>query len=282
MTSSNPKSILITGVSTGFGRATALHFARKGWRVFGTVRKEADRQALLDEKAGDLTPILCDIVDEAQVKALGLTVRAQTTTLDALVNNAGSAFPAPVELTPPDVLRQQFDLNVIAQVAVTQAVMPLIKAARGTIINVSSVGGRMTTPMLGPYSASKFALEALSDALRVELAPFGVKVVVIEPGGSPTAIWETSARRAQAMFEERGLDIGPYRKLIDDAAKGAQTNARAGFPAQLFADTVEKIVSSSKPRARYPIPPVIGWVILLRRWMPDEWWDAMLRRRLGW
>jgi NAD(P)-dependent dehydrogenase (short-subunit alcohol dehydrogenase family) len=282
MTSPTAKSILITGISSGFGRATALHFARKGWRVFGTVRKEADRQGLLDQKAGDLTPLLCDIVEEAQVNGLGRAVKAQTPTLDALVNNAGSAFPAPIELTPPDVLRQQFDLNVIAQVAVTQAVMPLLKAARGTIVNVSSVGGRMTTPLLGAYSASKFALEAISDALRVELAPFGVKVAVIEPGSSPTAIWETSSKRAVDMLKERGIVLGPYQRLIDDALAGATTRAQVGFSPQLFADTVEKILSSRNPRARYPIPPSIGWLILARRFIPDEWWDAMMRRRLKW
>ena len=279
------KSILITGCSTGFGRATALHFAKLGWKVFGTVRKETDRESLLREikEGGNSAEIfLCDIVREAEVQELGRAVAAKTERLDALVNNAGSAFAAPMESIPPDILRAQFDLNVVAQVAVTQAVMPLLKAAKGTIINVSSVGGRMTSPMLGPYSASKHALEAISDALRIELAPFGVKVVVIEPGGSPTAIWGTSLKRALAMFQERHIDLSPYQKLVDVTVAGAEVRSRVGFPPELFAETVEKILKSRKPAARYPIPGEIAWVIRLRRFMPDWAWDAMVRRRVGW
>ena len=276
------KSILITGCSTGFGRVTALHFAKLGWKVFATVRREADRESLLDEKAGDVVPLLCDIVREEQVQELGRAVAAQTATLDALVNNAGSVFASPIELIPPDLLREQFELNVIAHVAVTQTVMPLLKAARGTIINVSSISGRVTSPLLGPYSASKHALEAISDAMRIELAPFGVKVVVVEPGSSPTTIWQTSMKRAFGMLKERNIDTRPYAKLIDLIAKGAEARSRSGFPPQLFADTVEKILSSPRPAIRYPIPGSVAWAIRARRFMPDWVWDAMVRRRLGW
>jgi NAD(P)-dependent dehydrogenase (short-subunit alcohol dehydrogenase family) len=276
------KSILITGCSTGFGRVTAFHFAKLGWQVFGTVRKEADRESLLKETGNSGEILLCDIVHQEQVQELGRAVAARCDRLDALVNNAGSAFPAPMELIPPDVLREQFDLNVIAQVAVTQAVMSLLKAARGTIINVSSVGGRMTSPMLGPYSASKHALEAISDALRIELAPFGVKVAVIEPGGSPTAIWMTSLKRALDMLRERNIDLSPYQKLVDVMVAGAEVRSRAGFPPELFAVTVEKILESQNPAARYPIPGEIAWVIRLRRFMPDRVWDGLVRRRVGW
>lgn len=276
-----PKTMLITGCSTGFGRVTAVHFARQGWQVFGTVRKQADAESLAAE-AATITPLLCDITQADQVAALGRAVAAAAPMLDVLVNNAGTAFAAPVELIPPDVLRAQMDLNVIAQVAVTQAVMPLLKAAKGLIINVSSVGGRMTSPLLGPYSASKFALEALSDALRIELAPFGVRVAVIEPGSSPTAIWETSMTRAFAILKERNLDTAPYQALIDRTARGAQSRASAGFPPQLFADTVEKIVNSPRPGARYPIPGNVAWLIRVRRLLPDSLWDRIVRRRSGW
>jgi len=276
------QSLLITGCSTGFGRVTALHFARKGWRVFATVRKESDRESLLNEKAGDIAPILCDVAREDQVRELGRAVAAQTPALDALVNNAGSAFASPMELIPPDVLREQFELNVIAQVAVAQAVMPLLKAARGTIINVSSISGRVTSPLLGPYSASKFALEAISDAMRVELAPLGVKVVIVEPGSSPTAIWQTSMTRALSMLKARGLDIGPYAPLVKVMVAGAEERSKAGFPPQLFADTAEKILRSPKPAARYPIPGRVAWVIRARRFMPDGLWDWMVRRAMGW
>ncbi len=285
--SSEPKTILITGCSTGFGRVAVMHFAKLGWRVFATVRKEADRESLLKEareqaSKGAVTAFLCDIVNESQVQELGRAMAAQTPTLNALVNNAGSAFAAPMELIPPDVLRQQFDLNVIAHVAVTQAVMPLLKAAKGTIINVSSVGGRITSPLLGAYTASKFALEAISDTLRLELAPFGVKVVVIEPGSSPTAIWETSRKRALDMLAGRGIDTSAYAPLIERVEKTAVQRANVGFPPQLFADTVEKSLASPNPQTRYPIPASIGWAIRFRRFAPDWLWDGMVRWRMKW
>jgi NAD(P)-dependent dehydrogenase (short-subunit alcohol dehydrogenase family) len=278
----NPKTLLITGCSSGFGRLTALHMARKGWRVFATVRKESDRQSLLAESAGKVDVLLCDIVDEAQVAALGRAVAAATPTLDALVNNAGTAMPSPLELLPPADLRAQFDLNVVAQLAVTQAVLPLLKAAKGTIINVSSISGRVTSPVTGPYSASKFALEALSDALRVELAPFGVRVVVIEPGSSPTAIWETSIRGAKARIAERQVDSGPYGPLIERVEKYARRRGANGFPPQLFADTVERILNSRNPRSRYPIPRQAAMLITVRKLLPDWLWDRIVRANLKW
>ncbi len=290
MPTSQPKSILITGCSTGFGRITALHLATRGWRVFATVRKEADRESLLREwaqlqgpkAAGELAVLLCDITKEADVVELGRAVAAKTSTLDALVNNAGTAYASPLELIPISELRKQFEINVFAQLAVTQTVLPLIKAAKGTILNVSSISGRMTNPISGPYSASKFALEALSDALRVELAHFGVRVVVIEPGSSPTAIWQTGKERAFGAMAEHGLDAGVYQPLIDAALKYVARAEAQGFPPQLFAATVESILKSPHPRARYPIPARVGWLILLRRLAPDWAWDRLLRRILRW
>lgn len=275
------KTILITGCSTGFGRVTAVHFAKLGWQVFGTVRKQEDADSLKAEPGG-ITPILCDITDQAQVDALGQAMRAATPTLNALVNNVGTAFAAPIELIPPDVLLEQLKINVISHIAVLQAVMPLIRTAKGTIINVSSVGGRLTSPLLGPYSASKFALEALSDALRIEMAPFGVKVVIIEPGSSPTAIWQTSLTRALQILKDRNLDVTPYQKLMDRTVKSAQARAKAGFPPQLFADTVEKALTTSKPLPRYAIPGAVSRLIFMRRFLPDRVWDNIVRRNADW
>lgn len=270
-----------------------MHLAQRGWRVFATVRKESDRESLLKEwgelrelrglkEIGELAVLLCDITDEKQVAELGRAVTADTSTLDALVNNAGTAYASPLELIPISELRKQFEINVLAQLAVTQSVLPLIKAAKGTILNVSSISGRMTNPITGPYSASKFALEALSDALRVELAPFGVKVVVIEPGSSPTTIWQTGKERALGALAEHGLDASAYQPLIDGAMKYIARVEATGFPPQLFADTVERILNTRHPRARYPIPAYLGWLILLRRLTPDWAWDRLVRRTLRW
>lgn len=277
------KTIVITGCSSGFGRVTALHLAARGWRVFGTVRKEADQADLLAEAATrgckeNLTPILCDITDAQQVKTLAETVAQFTPQLDALLNNAGTAYASPLELLPLDDLRAQLELSVVAQVAVTQALLPLLKVHRGTIIFVSSVSGRIASPMLAAYSAGKFAIEAISDALRLEMDPFGIHVVLIEPGSSPTSIWTTSMQRSLSRLETHRN--GPYARLLGTYEKMAQTSSRSGFPQQLFADTVEKILNNPHPRARYPLPASAVRDIFLRRILPDQLWDGMLRRVL--
>jgi len=183
-------------------------------------------------------------------------------------------------LLPIADFRAQMELNVTAHLAVTQAFLPMLKAARGTIINVSSVGGRIATPITGAYAASKFALEGLSDTLRVELAHFGVRVVVIEPASSPTNIWNTSLERSLWLTQQRE---GDYARLIDLSEKVARVSSSKGFPAQLFANTVVRILKSSHPRARYPIPALdAGLAILLRRLLPDALWDRLLRRILKW
>lgn len=282
-----PKTILITGCSSGFGRITTLHLAQHGWRVFATVRKEADAASLLVEAMAhnaqaNVTPLLCDVTNDVQVAELGNAVAAATPTLDALLNNAGTAFPAPLELLPLETLRRQLNLNVVAQLGVTQAVLPLLKAARGVIINVSSQGGRVVFPITGAYHMSKFALEAMSDALRLELAPFGVRVVVIQPGSSPTAIWETGRKHGEATLGNLE-NVGAYQPLVNAIMERAfKSQARDGFPPQLFADTVQKILASPNPAARYGLPARAARMMTLRALLPDKVWDGFVRRMLKW
>ena len=282
---SQQKTIVITGSSSGFGRVTALHMAKRGWQVFATVRKEADQESLLSEAATmhckeQLTLFICDITSSEDVAALARTVKASTSRLDALLNNAGTTYAAPMELLAPSDLRAQLEINVIAHVAVTQAFLPLLKAARGTIINVSSVAGRIATPALGAYAASKFALEAISDAWRIELAPFGVQVVVIEPDSYATSIWKTSKDKALArMAQHRG---GPYERLFTTVEKFSDRAATHGHPPQEFADTVEKILTSRRPHTRYVLPRTDIWSILLHQLLPDRLWDRLVRRMLKW
>ncbi len=276
------RTVLITGCSTGFGRAAALTLARRGWRVFATVRTEADRQSLLAEASGEpLEAELCDVTQADQVAALARRLAVRAPRLKALINNAGTAYPGPVELMPLADLRAQLEINTVAPIAMTQAVLPLIKAGRGTIVNVSSQGGRVSFPINGAYCASKFALEALSDALRLEVAPFGVKVVVVEPGGSPTAIWQTGRERGLRTIAEGG-GPGDYQKLIDSIDAFYARSNRRGFPPQRFADLVVRIIESPRPRARYVIPARVGWTIGLRYLLPDSAWDWMIRRLIGW
>jgi NAD(P)-dependent dehydrogenase (short-subunit alcohol dehydrogenase family) len=285
--SPSSKTIVITGCSSGFGRATARHLARQGWRVFATVRKHGDREGLLAEAAAQeaaerLTPVICDITQAEDVRNLARIVAAETPQLNALLNNAGTAYPGPLELLPLDDLRAQFELNVIAQMGVTQALLPLLKAGRGTIINVSSIGGRIASVINGPYCASKFAFEALSDTLRLEVAPFGVRVVVIEPGASPTSIWETGRKRGLAGLARREGGAGDYAPLVAAVEKFYARSAARGFPPERFAETVAEILGSLHPRTRYTIPRRVTWVIHLRRLAPDWLWDWGVRRALKW
>jgi NAD(P)-dependent dehydrogenase (short-subunit alcohol dehydrogenase family) len=200
--------------------------------------------------------------------------------LDALLNNAGTAFPGPLELQPLADLRRQLEINVVAQVAVTQAFLSLLKAARGMILNVSSMGGRVAYPVTGAYHASKFALEALSDSLRMELRPFGVRVVVIEPGGSATAIWGTGEKNAGAIQADPGVEA--YRPLIERGLRLARASARRGFPPERFAELVARILDDPRPRARYALGRNAQVVLLVRRFLPDWAWDAIMRRVFRW
>ena len=274
------KSIVITGCSSGFGRVTALHLARKGWRVLATVRKASDQQNLLDEWQsergnGELIPIVCDLLKDEQVTDLRRVVANVTPRLDALLNNAGTVFPGPLETLPLRDLRAQLEINTVAHIAVTQALLPLLKAARGMILNVSSMGGRVAFPITGPYHASKFALEALSDALRIELAPFGVRVVVLEPGGSYTSIWGKGETQGQVVDDSPS---NAYRGLLESYMQISRRTAEGGFPPQRFAELVERVLATPHPRARYPLGRWVGSVITLRRLLPDWVWDAWVRR----
>lgn len=188
--------MLITGAGRGIGRATALRLAAAGWDVHAGVRQEADGEALAAAApSGRITPVLLDVTDTAQVAALPAALPER---LDAVVNNAGIVVGGPVETIPPDEVRRQLEVNVVAPVAVTQAVLPMIRAAGGRIVFVSSVGGRVSSPVTGVYAASKYAIEALADALRMELRPWGIHVSLIEPGAIDTDMWRTAMDVADA------------------------------------------------------------------------------------
>ena len=299
------KTAVITGCSSGFGRCTALELARHGWLVFATVRKEDDRASLLQEVEaqhcqGTIIPLLCDITSTKQVIALTnevQTILCQETLevspgqpftkvptvppLDALINNAGTVYGGPIEILPLDDLRAQLEVNVVAHVGVIQAFLPMLKATHGTIINVSSIAGRLATPVFGAYCASKFALEGLSEALRLELLPFGVRVVLIEPASSPTHIWKTSLQRAADNLGSH-LENGPYTRLLHVAVKFAERWSKQGFPPQLFAALVVKILASRRPSARYSVPGSATAILLLRRFLPDGLWDYLIRSMMDW
>jgi NAD(P)-dependent dehydrogenase (short-subunit alcohol dehydrogenase family) len=181
-------AVVITGTSTGIGRATAVRLAGMGFRVFAGVRKPADADELAQTPG--ITPLIIDVTDPAIVSAAAETVASQTGSagLRGLVNNAGITVPGPLEFLPLDDLRRQLEVNVIGPIAVTQAFLPLLRRGRGRIINIGSIGGKMSMPFLGAYHVSKFGMEALSDSLRQELRPWGIRVSLVEPGGVSTPL----------------------------------------------------------------------------------------------
>ncbi|HEV2125399.1 MAG TPA: SDR family NAD(P)-dependent oxidoreductase, partial [Chloroflexota bacterium] len=203
MARENRRSVVITGASTGIGHACALHLDALGFRVFAGVRREADGDSLRRQASDRLTPLILDVTDEATIEAASEHVHQAMgdAGVSGLVNNAGIAIGGPLELIQLDDLRRQLEVNVIGQVAVTQAFLPLLRHGRGRIVNMGSISGRVAGPFVGPYAASKFAMEALTDSLRLELRPWGVHVAIVEPGVIATPIWEKSLSTAQDMLE---------------------------------------------------------------------------------
>ena len=280
------RAVLVTGASTGIGRAVALRLDAAGWRVYAGVRRQEDARSLQDAASARFTPVLLDVNDDEQVREVADRIDRETGAagLAGLVNNAGIAVAGPLEFLPLAELRQQLDVNVLGQVAVLQAMMPALRRARGRILFVGSIAGRSALPFTGGYSASKFALEAIADSLRVELQPWGLDVVVIEPGAIATPIWETSSTRAERNMERMPpAAIEYYGRLIGAVRARARKSAENGLPAEVVARVVEKALTTRRPRSRY----LIGRDARARLWLerlPDRWRDAVVAavvRRIG-
>jgi NAD(P)-dependent dehydrogenase (short-subunit alcohol dehydrogenase family) len=193
--------VLVTGASTGIGRATVLALAKRGAQVYAGVRRSADADSLTREGGPNVRPLLLDVTVPDAIDAARDILSSSGAPLTGLVNNAGFALAGPLELVAPAELRRQFDVNFFGALALTQALLPQLRAARGRIVNVSSIGGKFAAPFVGAYAASKFALEAASDALRLELRPFGVAVILIEPGAVRTPIWQRGAAAGRALID---------------------------------------------------------------------------------
>ncbi|MEP5263470.1 MAG: SDR family NAD(P)-dependent oxidoreductase, partial [Nitratireductor sp.] len=229
------KSVVVTGVSTGIGHAAARVLADKGFHVFGSVRKEADAERLKKELGGKFTPLIFDVTDEAAVRRGAETVRAalKGETLAGLVNNAGIAVSGPLIEVDPDDFRKQMDVNVTGPFLVTQAFAPLLgadstlKGTPGRIVNISSVGGIRAMPFIGPYAASKFAIEGFSEALRRELMLFEIPVIVIGPGPVKTAIWDKAEEIDIARYSN-----SPYLPILEKFQKVFIQQGREGYPAE--------------------------------------------------
>lgn len=278
------KSVLITGASTGIGRASALRMDAEGWRVFATVRREEDAEELRRAGSQRLLPLLLDVTDPERIAATAARVAAEVGPggLAGLVNNAGIAVMAPLETLPLDDLRDQLEVNLVSQVAVTQAMLPSIRKGRGRIVFVSSIGGRMAMPFGAPYHASKYGIEAVTDCLRQELRPWKIEVVAIEPGSIDTPIWERGEQRADVAAEHAPpAQEKLYGKQIESFRDAVRRTAARGIPPARVADSIYQALTVRRPRTRYLVGADARGQALLARVLPDRVMDRIVGRAMG-
>ncbi|MFN2613100.1 MAG: SDR family oxidoreductase [Solirubrobacterales bacterium] len=272
---------LVTGASTGIGRATALALSGRGFEVFAGVRKEADGEAVEDAAAGDLTSLIIDVTKPASIARAEATVSrmAGARGLAALVNNAGIAVAGPLELLPLDDFRHSLEVNLTGHLAVTQAMLPLLREARGRIVNITSIGGRIAYPFAGPYHASKWGLEAVSDSLRGELQPWGIDVIVIEPGSIATDIWTRGLDQAAETRKKLGAEgkrlYGPALDALEQTMRDAD---EAGIPAERVAKTIAKALTATRPKTRYLIGRDARGALTAKRLLSDRRFDKLVTR----
>ncbi len=277
------RAILITGASTGIGLSCALRLDSLGCRVFATVRSAADADSLRARASERLTPLLMDVTEGRSIEQTREIIAAAVGDhgLSGLVNNAGVAVAGPLEFVPLDALRRQIEINVVGQVAVMQAMMPLLRQGRGRIVYVGSIGGRSAIPFYGPYCASKFALEAIADAQRVELRPWGMHVAIIEPGSIATPIWQKSLGKAEDSLRGYPLQAhelyGPAMAAMVDVS--LELGAR-GVPAERVADAVVHALTARRPRSRYVIGPDARLRLLLEA-LPTPLRDWLIGRAIS-
>lgn len=278
------RAVVITGASTGIGEACALRLDRHGWRVFAGVRKEADGERLKQQASDRLAPITIDVTDQATIKSAADVVAGELgeVGLAGLVNNAGITVPGPIEFLPIEELRRQLEVNTIGQIAVTQAFLALIRKGHGRIVNMGSIGGRMATPFIGAYCASKFAMEALTDSLRQELRPWNIGVSIVEPGSIATPIWEKGRAAADELEDQLPQAARElYGDAIDAMRRAVDKRAAAGIPPGEVAKAVEHALTAKRPKTRYLVGMDARLPAVLAKVVPDRTRDGLIARNLG-
>jgi NAD(P)-dependent dehydrogenase (short-subunit alcohol dehydrogenase family) len=275
------RTVLVTGTSSGIGRACALRLARAGLRVYAGVRRDDDAAQLRAASDG-ITPIRLDVTDSEQIAeaARVLAGAVGERGLDGLVDNAGIAVAGPLEFLPIEDLRHQLDVNVVGQVALTQALLPLLRQARGRIVLVGSIAGKSALPFVGAYSASKHALEAIADAWRVELAPWGIHVALIEPGAIATDIWRTSLAAAERTIARMPPAFHTLYGERLAAVRGAVGRAEAsGLDVATVARAIEHALTAARPKPRYVIG-LSARARLVLEMMPTRLRDRLIARQV--
>jgi NAD(P)-dependent dehydrogenase (short-subunit alcohol dehydrogenase family) len=276
------KTVLVTGASSGIGRATVRRLDGAGWKVFAGVRKEEDAAALRAEGSGRLEPLLLDVLDPDAIAAAAARVGAEPGGLDALVDNAGAAVAGPLEALPIEDFRRQVELNLTAQLAVTQAMLPAIRRARGRIVLISSLGGRVALPLTGAYHAAKFGLEGLGDSLRQELAPWGIKVVIVEPGSIDTPIWSRGEDDAERIFADAPARMRElYEATVERYRQVIRDTAERGIPPEKVAARIEGALEARRPRARYLVGLDAQVMARLKPLLPTPVFDRIIARAMS-
>jgi NAD(P)-dependent dehydrogenase (short-subunit alcohol dehydrogenase family) len=271
-------NVLITGASTGIGNATAQRMLAYGWEVFACARKDEDLERLGEQ---GFTPIKLDVTDADTIAAA--TEELDERGLRGVVNNAGIAVSGPIEFIPLDELRRQLEVNLVGQVAVTQAFMPNLREATGRIVNVSSIGGRIALPLVGPYAASKFGLEAVSDALRREMRPWGIHVSVVEPGAVVTPIWDkgrATANEVEAAMGDRARAL--YGRLAQRIRAETEKIPERGVEPDEVAKAIEHALTAPRPKLRYVVGRDAKTRLKVKALIGDRRFDALVARTLDW
>ena len=280
----NSGGIFITGASSGIGEACALDLDKRGYHVFAGVRREIDAESLCQRASERLQPVMVDIADRAQVGAAAETVRQALgqEPLVGLINNAGISVGGPLEFTPIDRLRHQLEINVISQVAVTQLFIPLLRKSQGRIINVGSIAGIFASPMMGPYCASKYAMEAISDVLRRELKPWKIKVSLLEPGIIATKIWAKARNRAEQALKDgpQGL-MALYQPLMEQIMRRVAESEENAQSPEVVVKAVVHALTSDRPKTRYRMGPKASAQKVIS-WLPDTIQDRLVASFLNW
>jgi NAD(P)-dependent dehydrogenase (short-subunit alcohol dehydrogenase family) len=272
-------SVLITGASRGIGRASALALDRAGHDVIAGERTEEAARELAAGATDRLRTVHLDVTDPGSIRAAAELAGDR---LDTLVNNAGIALGGVVEALDLDELRRQLDVNVVGQVAVTQALLPALRATAGRVVFISSVSGRVSAPVMTPYTASKFAVEAIADGLRVELRPWGIRVVLVEPGSMDTDMWRGADDQFVATV---GAMSDEHRRLYDGLLTGARkvlrATAKRAAPVDGVVKVVEQAVTAPRPRPRYVVGLEPRAQLAMRAVLPTRAYDAVVARVMG-
>jgi NAD(P)-dependent dehydrogenase (short-subunit alcohol dehydrogenase family) len=278
------KSVVITGSSSGIGRACALMLDRNGFRVFAGVRKAADGDALRSAASESLTPVHVDVTDAASIQAMADEVKDAVGDggLHGLVNNAGTTLPCPIEFLPLDGFRRQLEVNLVGPLAVTQSLLPLLRQGQGRVVNVTSGAGKAGVPMMAPYVAAKHGLEGLSDVMRLEFRQLGIQVAVIEPGFVGTAMGGKLQRDTEDSVSSLPDDgKRRYGPALHKVADGISQQAATGSPPEVVAEDVLHALTSKRPHTRYPSGEGAKRMLFLRRILPDRLFDRIILRAAG-